>query len=175
MRLKSYLSLPQISGAMSFLTTRADHANSMSLGVLLIALALASCAESVKHDEARAAKRALEFGRVAFVEKNLDGAYDLLADGGKRHVPREKFKQSLGSMHTQSFPTKLMATDYEPMADEKAIYIFIRGQNGEDQFQYRFTVAGTAATDYRVLRIDQGSGFFTLARKKQAFKPPIAE
>jgi hypothetical protein len=157
------------------LTWRADRAATRLPGVFLMALALMSCAESVKHDEARAAKRALEFGRVAFVDKDLDRAYDLLAESGKRHVPREKFKQSLGSMHTQSFPTKLLATDYEPMADEKAIYIFVRGQNSEDQFQYRFTMAGTAASDYKVLKIDQGSGFLTLSRKKQAFKPPIAE
>ena len=68
---------------------------------------------------------------------------------------------------------KLTATDYEPMADEKAIYIFVRGQNGEEQFQYRFTMAGTASGDYRVLKVDQGSGFFTLANKKRAFQPPI--
>ena len=161
--------------AIPFLITRNDRARIISVGILLMALALASCAESVKHDEARAAKRALEFGRVAFVEKNLDRAYDLLADGGKRHVPREKFKQSLSSMHAQSLPTKLTATDYEPMSDEKAIYIFVRGQNSEDQFLYRFTMAGTAASDYKVLKIDQGSGFLTLSRQKQAFKPPIAE
>jgi hypothetical protein len=32
---------------------------------------------------------------------------------------------------------------------------------------------GTAATDYKVLKIDQGTGFFTLSNKKLAFKPPL--
>lgn len=139
----------------------------------MLGVALTGCAEPVKHDEARAAKRALEFGRVALVEKNLDRAYDLLADGGKRHVPRENFKQSINAMHRQSHPMKLAATDYEPMADEKAIYIFVRGQNSEEHFQYRFTMTGNASTDYKVLKVDQGMGFFTLSTKKQAFKPPI--
>jgi len=140
---------------------------------LAVAAALIGCAESVKHDEALAAKRALEFGRVVLLEKNLDKGYDLLADGGRRHVPRDKFKQSLAAMHGRDYPTKLAAMEYEPMADEKAIYIFVRGQNNEEQFNYRLTMEGTATTDYKVLKIDQGAGFFTLSNKKQAFKPPL--
>ena len=134
---------------------------------------LAGCAESVKHDEVLAAKRALEFGRVVFVEKNLDKGYDLLADSGRRHVPRDKFKQSVAAMQARGYPMKLTATDYEPMAGEKAIYIFIRGQNSDEQFIYRLTMEGSAAADYKVLKIDQGTGFFTLSNKKQAFKPPL--
>lgn len=143
------------------------------LGALALAMIIAGCAESVKHDETLAAKRALEFGRVALVEKNFDKSYDLLADSGRRHVPRDKFKQSLSAMHARDYPTKLAAMEYEPMADEKAIYIFIRGQNSENEFNYRLTMEGTAATDYKVLRIDQGAGFFALSNKKQAFKPPL--
>jgi hypothetical protein len=134
---------------------------------------LAGCAESVKHDEILAAKRALEFGQAVFVEKNLDKGYALLADSGRRHVPRDNFKQSLAAMHARGYPTKLSATEYEPMAGEKAIYIFVRGQNSEEQFMYRLTMEGSAAAEYRVLKIDQGTGFFTLSNKKQAFKPPL--
>jgi hypothetical protein len=136
-------------------------------------IVLASCAEPVKHDEASAAKHALEFGRVVFLEKNFDRGYGLMADGGKRHVPRDKFKQTVAAMHARNYPTKLAAIEYEPMTDEKAIYIFIRGQNAEDTFSYRFTMEGTAATGYKVLKIDQGTGFFTLSNRKRAFTPPI--
>jgi hypothetical protein len=150
-----------------------NHARKLYLDALVLAAVLTSCAESVKHDEVRAAKRALEVGRVALLEKHLDQAYDLIGESGKRYVPRDKFKQSIAAMHMRDYPTKLAALEYEPMADEKAIYIFIRGQNSEDTFNYRFTMEGNAATDYKVLRIDQGTGFFTLSNKKQAFKPPI--
>ena len=155
---------------------RRPHRNArktLGLAAFVLVMVLTGCAESVKHDQNLAARRALEFGRVAFIEKNLDKGYDLLAAGGRRHVPREKFKQSIAAMHMRDYPTKLAAIEYEPMADEKAIYIFIRGQNGEEQFNYRFTMEGTAATDYKVLKVDQGSGFFTLSNKKQAFKPPL--
>jgi hypothetical protein len=139
----------------------------------LLAMILVGCAESIKHDESRAARRALEFGQAVFFEKNLDKGYDMLSDGGRRHVPRENFKQSITAMHARNFPTKLSAIEYEPMADEKAIYIFITGQNGEEQFNYRFTMEGSAASDYKVLKFDQGSGFFTLSSRKQPFKPPL--
>ena len=149
------------------------RAGKLYLLALALTVALTACAESVKHDETLAAKQALEFGRVAFVEKNLDKGYDLLADGGRRHVPRDKFKQSLAAMHARDYPTKLAAVEYEPMADEKAIYIFVRGQNSENEFNYRLTMEGTASTGYKVLKIDQGTGFFTLSNKKQAFRPPL--
>jgi hypothetical protein len=144
------------------------------LRALALMTILASCAGAVKHDEVRAAKRALEFGRLVLFEKNFDKGYELLADGGKRHVPRDKFKQSIAAMHARSYPTKLTAIEYEPMADEKAIYIYVTGQNSEEQFSYRLTMEGSAATDYRVLKIDQGTGFFTLASRKQPFKPPLS-
>ena len=145
----------------------------LCLAVLALAMVVAGCTESVKHDEVLAAKRALEFGRVAFIEKNFDKGYDLLADGGRRHVPRDKFKQSIAAMHARDFPTNLTANEFEPMADEKAIYIFVRGRNSENEFSYRLTLEGTAVTDYKVLKIDQGTGFFTLSSKKQAFTPPL--
>jgi hypothetical protein len=151
----------------------AKRGSRLSLAVFALVILVAGCAESVKHDETLAARRALEFGRVIFLEKNLDQGYALLADGGRRHVPRDKFKQSIAAMHTRDYPTTLAAVEFEPMADEKAIYIFVRGQNREEQFNYRFTMEGTPATDYKVLKIDQGSGFFTLSNKKQAFKPPL--
>src|SRR5512145_1900502 len=97
--------------APSIHTARA-HTDDLSRGFLL-ALALmtilTSCAEAVKHDEVRAARRALEFGRLVLFEKNFDKGYELLADGGKRHVPRDKFKQSIAAMHARSYPTKLTA------------------------------------------------------------------
>ncbi len=150
-----------------------DDLNRFFLLPLAFMIMLTSCAESVKHDEVRAAKQALEFSRILFFEKDLDKAYDLLADGGKRHVPREKFKQSIAAMHPRNYPTKVTAIEYEPMADEKAIYIFLSGQNNDDQFNYRVTMEGTAASGYKVLKIDRGTGFFALASKKQAFKPPL--
>ena len=66
------------------------------------------------------------------------------------------------------------ATEYEPMSGEKAIYIFLKGQNRDEQFAYRVTLEGTAAAGYRVLKIDQGMAFPTLSNQKKAFEPPLS-
>lgn len=150
-----------------------DKPNRSCLFTLVLVVVLGGCAEPVKHDEVRAAKRALEFARTIFYEKNLDKGYDSLADGGRRHVPRDKFKQSIAAMHTRDYPAKVSAVEYEPMADEKAIYIFLTGQNSDEQFNYRLTMEGSAASDYKVLKIDRGAGFFVLSNKKKAFHPPL--
>lgn len=150
-----------------------DKPNRSWLLILSLVGMLSGCAESVKHDEVRAAKRALEFAGTVFFEKNLDKGYDSLADGGRRHVPRDRFKQSIAAMHVRGYPNTVIAIEYEPMAGENAIYIFLTARNSEDQFNYRVTMEGSADTDYKVLRIDQGGGFPTLSNKKRPFKPTI--
>ncbi|HVO92236.1 MAG TPA: hypothetical protein VMT22_05315 [Terriglobales bacterium] len=142
------------------------------LFLTMLTLACLSCADSVRHDQGLAARRALEFARVAFIDKNLTQAYEMLSDSGKRHVPLDKFKQAIASMHPRGYPTKLTAVEYEPMPGENAIYIFLKGQNLEEQFTYRVTLEGSADTDYRVLKIDQGSGFPTLSNQKRSFENP---
>src|SRR6266508_7033425 len=84
-----------------------------------VLFALASCAGSVKHDETLAARRAIEFAQFAFIDKNFQNAYELLSDGGKRHLSLEKFKETVTRMHPRSFPTKVTATEFIRMHDDK--------------------------------------------------------
>lgn len=149
----------------------ASRSGAFCLCALVAVALMTGCAASIKHDQTLAAKRALEFARIALIDKNFDKAYEMLSDGGKRHVPSDKFKQSLASMHPRGYPSKLTAVEYEPMAGEKAIYIFLKGQNSEEQFGYRITLEGSADSDYRVLKVDQGSGFPTLSNQKGSFNP----
>lgn len=136
-----------------------------------LALVLAACAGSENHDEALAAKRALEFAKVVLIERDFVKGHGMLADGGKRHVPLDKLKQTVASMHPRNYPNKITALEYEPMVGEKAIYIFLSGYTGEELISYRLTLEGTATTDYKVLKIDQGMGFPTFSNKKRPFKP----
>lgn len=138
--------------------------------LLLLAVWAISCAKPIQHDENIAAKRAVEFARVVLIDKNLERGYELLSDGGKRHVPLDKFKQTILSMNARGYPSRVTATDYEPMPGEQAIYIFLRGQNGDEQIHYRITLEGTAATGYRVLKLDQGASFPSLANQKRKFE-----
>ena len=142
----------------------------------LVTIALASCAGTVKHDETLAAKRAIEFAQFVFIDKNFAKGYELLSDGGKRHLPLEKFTETLTRMHPRSFPTKVTATEFQPMPGEKAIWIYLAGQNAEDQFQYRLTMEATETGDYRVLTFDTGAvgRMFSPLSEKQPFKTTIS-
>jgi hypothetical protein len=142
----------------------------------LITLALASCAGTVNHDETLAAKRAIEFAQSVFINKNFAKGHELLSAGGKRHLSLEKLKETVTRMHPRSFPTKVTATEFQPMPGEKAIWIFLAGQNAEEQFQYRLTMEGTANGDYKVLTFDTGvvGRMFSPLSDRQPFKTTIS-
>jgi hypothetical protein len=145
------------------------------LMLALCALA-ASCAESTQHDENLAAKRAIEFAQVTFIDKNLEQAYGLLSPGGKRHISLDKFKEAVTRLHPRGFPVKVIAKEYQPMPGEKALWIYLTGQSGDDQFQYRLTMEATGNGDYQVLTIDSGTVglLFSPSSAKKAFAKPIS-
>jgi hypothetical protein len=140
--------------------------------LLLAVVAIGSCAETVKHDETLAARRAIEFAQAAFVNQNLEKAYELLSDGGKRHLSLDKFKETVTRMHPRGFPTKVTAKEFQPMPGENAIWIYLSGQNSEDQFGYRLTLERDGKGDYRVLTFDSGvvGRMFSPLSEKQPFK-----
>jgi hypothetical protein len=142
----------------------------------LLTLVLASCAGSVKHDETLAARRAIEFAQLVFINKNFAKGYELLSEGGRRHLSLEKFKETLTRMHPRSFPTKVTATEFQPMPGEKAIWVYLAGQNAEEQFQYRLTMEATDKGDYRVLTFDTGvvGRMFSPLSEKQPYKSTLS-
>ena len=127
------------------------------LFLMCAALGLMSCMGTINHDPSSAAKKAEEFAQVAFVKQDVENGYGLLADGTKRYVSREQFKAVLSKLHPKGFPKTVTALEYEPMPGEKAIFIFLTGENSGEHFYYRLTMEGTATTDYKVLRLDRAS------------------
>jgi len=152
--------------------------NQLCLYPLMLALCalVASCAESTQHDENLAAKRAIEFAQATLIDKNLDQGYQLLAAGGKRHVSLDKFKETVTRLHPRGFPSKVTAKEYQPMPGEKALWIYLAGQNAEDQFQYRLIMEATDNGDYKVLTLDSGlvGRFFSPSSEKRPFAKPIS-
>lgn len=137
---------------------------------LAFVVGLMGCAESINHDEVLAGRRAVEFAQVAFVKHDVENSYALLSDSTKRHVSLEKFKEVLSRLHPKAFPASVTASEYEPMLGEKAIYIYLVGENSGEHFYYRLTMEGTATTGYRVLSLDRGSGPYRPSNRKQTFK-----
>jgi hypothetical protein len=125
------------------------------------ALLFFACAKSFEHDQKLAAQRAEQFAQVVFVAQDLEKGYTMLSDSGRRYVPLEKFKETVMKSHPKNYPTKIAATDYEPMSGEKAIYIYLSGENAGEQFNYTLTLDGTATTDYKVTRFSRGGGAFS--------------
>jgi hypothetical protein len=136
---------------------------------LMFAVGLISCMETINHDESSARKKAEEFARVAFVKQDVENGYALLADGTKRYVSQEQFKAVLSKLHPKAFPKTVTALEYEPMPGEKAIYIFLTGENSGEHFYYRLTMEGTATTGYKVLRLDRAGQPYPSSNERKRF------
>jgi len=136
---------------------------------LMFAVGLMGCVESVNHDELSAGKKAEEFARNAFVKQDIENGYALLADGTKRYVSLAQFKEVVSKLHPKAFPKTVIASEYEPMAGEKAIYIFLMGENSGEHFYYRLTMEGTATTGYKVLRLDRAGQPYPSSNEKKRF------
>jgi len=54
---------------------------------------------------------------------------------------------------------------------EKAIYIFLTGDGSGERFDYKLTMEGSAATDYRVTNLEPGtSSRFLMGHRKTPLK-----
>lgn len=124
---------------------------------LAVAIGFAGCVEKFDHDPGAAGAKAEEFARVAFVSRDSEKGYALLAAATKRYVSVAQFTQVLVRLHPKNSPLKVAAVEYEPMKGEKALYVFLRGESSAESFYYRVTMEGTAATGYRVLKFDRAS------------------
>jgi hypothetical protein len=137
--------------------------------LLFASFFLVACAESFDHDEVSARNRAVEFAQLSFVHQNFDQGYTLLSDAAKRYVPREKFKETISRLHPRAKPTSVRAVDYEPMAGEKALYIYLVGENAGERFYYMLTMEGSAASGYKVSSMARGDGPYPSSNRKKKF------
>ena len=142
---------------------------------VVFVIGLIGCVEKVKHDDDLAGKRAVEFAQVAFVKQDVEKGYLLLSASAKRYVPLEKFRETLSRLYPGAHPTTVTAIEYEPMPGEKAIYIYLTGENAGERFDYTLTMEGTAATDYKVSKIARGHGsYLPSTSEKKRFSKPIS-
>lgn len=136
---------------------------------LALFVGLMGCAESVNHDEISAGRRAAEFAQVAFVKHDIENGYAMLSESTRRYVSLEQFKEVLSKLHPRAFPTRVRATEYEPMAGEKIMHVYLIGENSGEHFYYSLTMEGTATTGYRVLRLYRGSEPYPSSGDKHKF------
>ena len=140
---------------------------------LALVIGLMGCKGSIDHDETTAAKSAAKFAQVAFVKRDFENGYALLADSGKRYVSHEKFQETISRLHPKAFPVSVTASEYEPMPGEKAIHIYLAGENSAERFYYRLTMEGAAGTGYKVARFYRGSEPYPGSGSRQKLKEPL--
>ncbi|HEX9445931.1 MAG TPA: hypothetical protein VGA73_17560, partial [Candidatus Binatia bacterium] len=102
----------------------------------LFAVCLAGCPEAPRHNPELAGKRAAEFAETAFVRRDFDKAHALLAESARRYISTDKFQETITRLHPDGYPATVTATGTKPMMEEKAIYVYVSGENSGRHFQY---------------------------------------
>jgi len=127
---------------------------------LALIIGFLGCADSpVTHDEVLAAKTATEFAEAAFVQQDIQSAHARLSDAAKRYLSVNDMREALSKLHPRGYPSRVVATEYEPIpAEQKAIYIFLVGQGSGQPLRYRLTMERTASSDYKVAVFDRVYG-----------------
>lgn len=118
---------------------------------------MTGCAEQFDHDIDLARKGAIEFAEAAFVRRNMDKGYALLADNARSYVPLDKFTEKVKQMHRSGYPDKITALDVVPVKGEKLVHVRLRGRGSEGSFEYTLALSGTRDTGYRVTIFNGGS------------------
>jgi hypothetical protein len=130
------------------------------LSVLIIGLLLAGCVSTsiIAHDEKKAAKAAERFATAAFLKRDYSDAYDLLSIDTKNRVSLVQFQETIIKMHPAGFPSAIKPVEFEPIPGQKAMNIFLVGQEGSESFYYRLVMEGTSHSGYQVAGIFRGNG-----------------
>ena len=137
---------------------------------LLIALSasMIGCRTTViSHDEHLAAKAAQRFSEVTFIQNNIPSSYSMLSESAKRLFTAEKLQQINSQMHPAARPVTVKATEFEPIPGQRAMNIFISGENGQEKFYYRITMEGTAQTGYAPSGFYRGNGPYPVSALRQ--------
>lgn len=114
-----------------------------------------------------AAIKAVEFSKLAFIERDYEGASKLLPSDEQNPATVEKIKELITKMHPASFPIKVTAVDYEPIHGQAAIRIYLLGENGSEKFYYGFVLVGSADEGYSVSEIYRSTEPFQSSQLKQ--------
>ena len=126
-----------------------------SFFLMILAVYFTGCSEPITHNEELAGRRALEFAEVTLVRQDFEKGYAKLSNRSKGYVTMEKFRETISRLHPGGFPTRIKVIGSKPMKDEKAIYIYLSGENSGKQFHYTLILNGTDASDYQVSIIDR--------------------
>jgi len=135
---------------------------------------LASCCfpRAIPHDPDRAANSAIAFAKVAFVQQDHEAGYARLSENTRKTVSLSEYKKTMKSIHPDLFPLTVTAEEYEPMPGQPAMTIYLKGENGSEEFFYRLIMEGTSLSGYSVSGFLRGNGPYPESGLRQKLKTP---
>jgi hypothetical protein len=145
------------------------------ISLFFVVILVWNCRGSVIiHDEELAAKQAAGFAYTTFVKQDAKGGYSLLADSTKQQLSFDQFSATNAKLHPSTFPTRVTATEFEPIPGQKAMNIFLVGENGNEKFYYRLPVEGTMKEGYKVSGMYRGNGPYPASKLRQKLKADVS-
>ena len=108
------------------------------------------------------------------MKQDAEAGYSLLSESARQQLSLEQFKQVNAKLHPSTFPTKVVANEFESIPGEKAMNIFLIGENRKEQFYYRLPMEGTVTDGYRVSGLYRGNGPYPASNLRQKLKSEVS-
>jgi len=134
--------------------------------LLIVCCSLPACVSVISHDEKAAANAATEFANAAFVDRDFAKAHELMAPDLRGRIAADKLPDLIAEMHPDSFPSQVVATDFEPMPGQRGMVIYLKGQGDTVEMYYRFVMEGDGAAGYRVTGLFRGNAPYVSTNKR---------
>jgi hypothetical protein len=113
-----------------------------------------SCTKVLKHNEQIAASKANEFAKFGLIQRDYEKAAKLLPVERQSPASVKQIEELITKLHPSTYPSKVSATEYEPIFGQKALRIFLVGENNQnEQFYYSFVLIGTVDEGYNVTEV----------------------
>jgi hypothetical protein len=134
-------------------------ARCLTLLTLLVCGSLVSCsARVIHHSTDDAAASATKFAERAFVQKDYTGAREFISPQFTHVDTDDKLAAAVEALHPKSRPSEVTATEFEPIPGQRAMQIYLKGKQGDEQFFYRMLLLGDQPSGYKVGGIWRGNG-----------------
>lgn len=128
------------------------------LALLLLTVTAGCFYRATRQSPIMAATSASEFAQAAFVEHDVDKAFNMLHPDFHAITTKEEFTRVLTAMNKPTSPGAIVATDYEPIPGEEGMNIYIRGESDRETFYYRIPMKGSVRQGYKPVGIFRNPG-----------------
>lgn len=120
----------------------------------------------IGHDEQAAAKSAAKFADLAFVQSDYAGARALLLPQLEQATAGDKLAADLSKLHPKGHPSEVRAIEFEPLPGQRAMLIYLKGTQDDEEFFYRLLMVGDQGAGYKVGGLWRGSGPYPPSARK---------